>query len=165
MHGALWVNLKTEGEMQARAQRIARGAWLATVLLTVVVTSATFRIQPQVPAGFAARPWGWLLPAIAVFGIVCVWLALARRNERRAFLSSGLFVIGMLASAAFGIFPFVLPSNTDPSLGLTVYNTAAADFGLKIGLSWFLPGVALALAYQVYAYRHWAGKVRPEKIS
>jgi cytochrome bd-type quinol oxidase subunit 2 len=65
----------------------------------------------------------------------------------------------MLASVAFGVFPNVLPSNTTPELSLTIDNAAAAEHGLVIGLWWFIPGMALATAYSVLTYRHFAGKV------
>jgi cytochrome d ubiquinol oxidase subunit II len=65
----------------------------------------------------------------------------------------------MLTSAAYGVFPYVLPSNQEPALGLTVYNTAAAHYGLAIGLAWWIPGVMLATGYFVYIHRQFAGKV------
>jgi hypothetical protein len=60
---------------------------------------------------------------------------------------------------AFGVFPNVLPSNTTPALSLTIYNAAAAEHGLMIGLWWFILGMALATAYSVFTYRHFAGKI------
>jgi cytochrome bd-type quinol oxidase subunit 2 len=45
------------------------------------------------------------------------------------------FLIGMLTSAAFGIYPYVLPSILDPARGLTVSNAAAPESGLRIGSS------------------------------
>jgi cytochrome d ubiquinol oxidase subunit II len=69
----------------------------------------------------------------------------------------------MLTSAAFGVYPYVLPSNTDPRLGLTVGNAAAAHYGLKVGLAWFIPGILLAAGYFVYIYRSFAGKVSLEE--
>ena len=66
----------------------------------------------------------------------------------------------MLTSAAFGVFPYVLPSVASPDLGLTIYNAAAAVYGLKIGLAWWIPGMALAAGYSVFVYRRFAGKVR-----
>jgi cytochrome d ubiquinol oxidase subunit II len=53
----------------------------------------------------------------------------------------------------------VLPSSTDPALSLTVYNTAAARYGLGVGLIWFIPGMLLTTAYFIYTYRSFAGKV------
>jgi cytochrome bd ubiquinol oxidase subunit II len=65
----------------------------------------------------------------------------------------------MPASVAFGVFPNVLPSNTTPDLSLTIYNAAATDYGLMIALLWFIPGMALATAYSIFVYKHFAGKV------
>jgi len=65
-----------------------------------------------------------VFPLLAVAGLIGM-RAIDRRNAA-AFLCSSLFIVGMLTSAAFGLCPYVLPSNTDPRLGLTVYNAAAA---------------------------------------
>jgi cytochrome d ubiquinol oxidase subunit II len=83
----------------------------------------------------------------------------ARLNDKAAFLCSSLYLAGMLASVAFGVFPNVLPSNTAPDFSLTIYNAAAAEPSLMIALWWFIPGMALATAYSIFAYRHFAGKV------
>jgi cytochrome d ubiquinol oxidase subunit II len=58
------------------------------------------------------------------------------------------------------LYPYVLPSRTDPALGLTVTNAAAPAYGLQIGLAWWIPGVALAIVYVVFLYRRFGGKVR-----
>jgi cytochrome d ubiquinol oxidase subunit II len=83
----------------------------------------------------------------------------SRRKDLQAFLASGLYLVGLLTSAAFGVFPNVLLSNTAPDLSLTIHNAAAAEHGLIVGLWWFIPGMALAIGYSVLVYRHFAGKV------
>lgn len=160
LHGALWLNVKTEGALQQRAQGLARLTLAGVVLLLIVVTALTFQIQPQVQANFSAHPWGFVFPALAVAGLTSVWFLLMQRREMAAFLASCAFIAGMLTSAAFGIFPYVLPSNTNPSLGLTIYNTAAPEYGLRVGLAWWIPGMLLACAYTAYVYRSFSGKVR-----
>jgi cytochrome d ubiquinol oxidase subunit II len=97
---------------------------------------------------------------LAVVGLIGM-RALDRRSVA-PFLCSSLFIVGMLTSAAFGLYPCVLPSSLDPRLGLTVYNAAAAPYGLKVGLAWFIPGMLLATGYFVYTYRSFAGKVALE---
>ncbi|MEO8663148.1 MAG: cytochrome d ubiquinol oxidase subunit II [Bryobacteraceae bacterium] len=159
LHGALWVNLKTEGELQRRCQVMARIALGVVGGLMVVTTVVTFQIQPQILRSFSAQPWGFVFPALALGSAGAIAWFLARRQEMAAFLSSCAFLIGMLTSAAFGVFPYVLPSNTNPALGLTVYNAAAADYGLRVGLWWWIPGMLLVAAYHVYVYRTFAGKV------
>ena len=161
VHGALWVALKTEGELGQRARKVARVGWWALLPLTVAITWCSFAIQPRIGQSFAARPWGYVFPLLAIAGLA--GMRLLDRREVAPFLSSALFIVGMLTSAAFGLYPYVLPSNIDPQLGLTVYNAAAAPYGLKVGLAWFIPGMLLTTAYFVYTYRSFAGKVSQEE--
>ena len=51
-------------------------------------------------------------------------------------------------------------TSANPALGLDVANAAAAPYGLKVGLVWFIPGMLLVTAYFLYTYRNFAGKVR-----
>jgi cytochrome d ubiquinol oxidase subunit II len=162
-HGALWVALKTTGEVPLRARRVARAAWFAVLPLVALVTFLTLRIQPQVWANLSSYPWGFVFPALAVAGLFGVFLNRGEGKEMPAFLASSAYILGMLTSAAFGVYPYVLPSNMNPGLGLTVHNTAAAPYGLKVGLMWWIPGMILALGYFVFVYRHFAGKVRLEE--
>lgn len=68
----------------------------------------------------------------------------------------------MLASAAFSVYPYVLPAVTDPAYALTVANAAASPYGLRVGLAWWVPGMLLVTGYFVYTYRHFTGKVTLE---
>src|SRR5262245_47474492 len=69
-HGANYIAVKTLGELQARARRIARYAWMGTIALTVLGTVATFIVQPVARASFTTRPWGYLFPLIALAGLL-----------------------------------------------------------------------------------------------
>jgi cytochrome d ubiquinol oxidase subunit II len=156
-HGALWVVYKTEGDLNLRSKRAARRVWWAVAALTALVTAFSFKLQPQIWANFVAYPWGLVFPTLALAGLFGVRFF---KNEFKAFLASCAYIVGMLTSTAFGVFPYVLPSNTNQSYSLTIYNTAPADYGLKIGLAWWIPGMLLALGYTVFVYRKFAGKVR-----
>jgi cytochrome d ubiquinol oxidase subunit II len=107
-------------------------------------------------------PWGYAFPAVAVLGWAAVRLALARGRDREAFVASSAYLLGMVASAAFGIYPFVLPSNGDPTVGLTAREAAASPHALAVGLAWWIPGILFAALGQVLVYRVFRGKVRPE---
>src|SRR5271155_1080702 len=147
MHGALWLALKNDGEIRDRAQRIARRAWWAVALFTVLVTALSFRVQPHLAENFAKYPWGYIFPVLAIAGLIGVRLWDSQQAELMTFLASAIYICGMLTSAAFGVYPYVLPSNTDPSLSLTIYNAAAPEYGLSIGLRWWIPGMLLAAGY------------------
>jgi cytochrome d ubiquinol oxidase subunit II len=159
LHGSYWVALKTDGDLQDRSRKFASRVWWAVAAFTVIITIASFRLQPNILKEFSAHAWGYVFPLLALAGLAGMSFWSARTDDLWAFLSSCLYLIGMLTSAAFGLFPYLLPSIASPEGGLTVTNAAAAEYGLYIGLAWWTPGMALALLYSVFVYRHFKGKV------
>jgi cytochrome d ubiquinol oxidase subunit II len=159
LHGALWVALKTGDPVRGRARALAGRAWWGVGALTVVITCASFAIQPHLGQRFSAAPWGYVFPALTVGGWAGIRFSRAAHLELRAFGCSCVYLLGMLTSAAFGVFPDVLPASTGPSLSLTIHNAATDPYGLRVGLAWWIPGMILATGYTVFVYRHFAGKV------
>ena len=164
MHGGIWVQMKTSGEVGARAGKLAERAWWGVVTLTALVTALTFHIQPQVKENFGTWPVGIVFPMLAVAGIAGVLFELRKRDERKAFFASCAYLAGMLTSVVFGVYPMVLPAR-NPMYSLTVASAKAADYGLKIGLAWWIIGIILAVGYFTYVYRSFAGKVVVDKDS
>ena len=80
----------------------------------------------------------------------------------RAFACSCSFLIGLLLSAAFGLYPDVLPSLGTVGATLTVENAVAPVDGLHSGLIWFVPGLFLAFAYSAYVHWKFSGKILEE---
>jgi cytochrome d ubiquinol oxidase subunit II len=158
MHGALWVQLKTEHSVHDRSAKVASWTWWGVLIFTALLTTVTFRIQPQVLANFKTWPAGFLLPAIAVAGIAGVQFELRRGKELNAFLASCTYLLGMLTSVVFGVYPMVLPAR-NAAYSLTVSNAKAGAYGLKIGVIWWVIGMILATGYFVYVYKTFADKV------
>jgi cytochrome d ubiquinol oxidase subunit II len=163
MHGALWIAVKTDGSLQARARRIAGWAWPGVLGLTAIVTVWTFNVQPQLAENLARRPWGYAIPALAVASLAASGWLPRKRVDRAAFVASSTFLAAMIASAAFGIYPFVLPASGDPAFGLTAEGAAAPKHSLEVGLLWWIPGMVLAGVYAVFAYHRFRGKIRVEE--
>lgn len=162
-HGALWVAYKTTGDVQARALKAARAVWWGVLVFTVLLTIMTFFVQPQVPTRLMTAPWGLVFPALALLGLFLIPWFERWGAERNAFLASSAYLVGMMMSAAFGMYPYVLPSNVDLARGLDIYEAAAGAYGLLVGLAWFIPGMVLVTGYFVFTYRRLAGKVRVEQ--
>jgi|SRR5690242_8028005 len=162
VHGALWVALKTTGDLQERCQALARRLWFVLLPLVLLISLVSFQIQPLLSRSFAERPWGTVFPVISAAGLAGIIVFLKRRIETAAFLSSCVFVLGLLCSAAMGLYPNVLPSTGDAKLSLTVMNVSAAPYGLRIGLFWFLPALVLAIAYSAFVYRQFSGKIEAQ---
>ena len=161
-HGSLWLVKKTHGEVHRRAAATFRRAWWAVLVMTVAVTAASFAVQPKLAESFRERPWGVLFPLIALAGLAGMRWYAVRRAELHAFLASCAYLAGMLTATVFGLYPWVLPAGPDASLSLTVFDAATADYGLRVGLLWFVPGMLLVTGYFVFAYRSFAGKVSLE---
>ena len=118
-------------------------------------------MQPNVRAALIDRPWGGAFAAGALCAHVASRVLLTRGAARGAFWASCAYIVGMVWSAAFGIYPYALPAR-DPSLGLTVEAAAAAPYGLHVALWWWLPGMALATGYTIFVYRRLPHGITPD---
>ncbi len=163
VHGAHWVALKTEDELSVRGRNFARLLWILLVLLTPISLAATVYVRPQMLENYRNHPLGLLIPLVVVGSLVMMEVFRSRGRDRAAFLTSAVYIAGMLGGAAFGLYPNVLPASTDPSLGLTIDNTAAAEHGLRVGMAWWFVGILFVIGYFVFVYRTFRGKVTLEE--
>jgi cytochrome d ubiquinol oxidase subunit II len=93
-----------------------------------------------------------------VAGLAGVVFELRKHDERKAFFASCAFLLGMLTSVVFGVYPMVLPAR-NPIYSLTVEGAKAGAYGLKVGFIWWIVGMILAAGYFTFVYRSFAGKV------
>jgi cytochrome bd ubiquinol oxidase subunit II len=161
-HGALYIAVKSEADLNLRVRRIAMWAWPLQLILTIVGLVATIYIRPGVLDNYRQHPAGFVIPLVVFGSLGAMIYAMRKGQERTAFLGSAAYIVGMLVGAAFGLYPVVLPASTDPAHSLTIYNTAAGHHGLSVGLAWWTLGAILALAYFVLLFRMFRGKVRLE---
>jgi cytochrome bd ubiquinol oxidase subunit II len=160
-HGAAWVALKTEGEVQARARRFAGRLWFMSTALLAAVVVASFAVRPDFTRNFLMRPWLGILPLIAAAAVVLVPMYQARRDDRRAFAAGGVMIASTVASVAAGLFPLLLPASRGSAHpGLDIYNSAAATGSLRVALGVYLFGMTLIGVYMINIYRIWRGKVQ-----
>jgi cytochrome d ubiquinol oxidase subunit II len=149
-HGALWVAYRTHQPIENRALEAAKHLWVALTVLLPIVTLVSHYVRPGLFDNFGRYPIGVAFPILAIFGLT------ASRGNRK-FLGSCAFLLGMLLSVVFSVFPSILPGIGNP--GLTIHNSAAPLYGLQIGLVWWIPAFLLACAYAAFLYRRFAGKV------
>ena len=161
VHGSNFIALKTDGDLNARSRRISRFFTYATAALTVLATAFTFWVSPWMLSSFNERPYGYVLPLVAIAGLVGMILFNIRSDDRRAFLSSAAYIVGMLTSTVFGVYPKVLPA-VDPANSLTIHNASASQYGMAVGLVWWSISMVLAVVYFVVIYRLFRGKVSLE---
>ncbi|MEO5619437.1 MAG: cytochrome d ubiquinol oxidase subunit II, partial [Cypionkella sp.] len=116
-------------------------------------------------AAYGLRPWIVIAPLMGVFGaLLAVW-GLRAGREVVTLLASKLAIFGVISSVGLTMFPFILPSSTDPNSSLTVWGSSSSHLTLFILLvvsAIFLP---LILLYTSWVYRVLWGKVRAEDLS
>jgi cytochrome d ubiquinol oxidase subunit II len=165
LHGATWLSLKADGEIQARAHRIAGLLWWAVLALLAAMVAASFAVRPDFTANFTKWPVLLIVPLAALAGAAYLRVAWGRHNHRGAFLGSSTLIAGTLASAAAGLFPRLLPALPgSPHPGLDIYNASAPEGSMRIALGIYLFGMALVILYLVNIYRVWKGKSQPYHI-
>jgi cytochrome bd ubiquinol oxidase subunit II len=162
VHGALYIMVKTEHDLNRRARAVAMWLWPLQVVLTVIGLVATIDIRPAVLDNYKQHYTGFLIPVVVYTSLGVMIRAMRKRKEKTAFLASAMYIVSMLVGAAFALYPVVLPATTDPARNLTIYNTAAGHHGLTVGLAWWIPGAVLALGYFFFLFRMFKGKVRLE---
>jgi cytochrome d ubiquinol oxidase subunit II len=160
VHGSLYIATKTEADLNARARKVARVLWPVQVLLTGISLIATMYIRPGILANFFKWPVGFAIPLLVVASLLYLFVAVRRGNDRGAFLASCGYIVGMLIGAAFALYPTVLLASTDPSYSLTIENTATGAHGMAVAFVWWGIGMVFAIAYFVFVYRMFRGKVR-----
>jgi len=158
-HGAHWVALKTSRELNLRARMIASTLWPALVLLTLISLWASLSIRPELLGNYRRYLALFAIPLVVATSLAAMALYRKRANDKAAFLSSVVYLVFMLVGAGAALYPNLLVSTTDPALNITVHNAAAGPYALSIGLIFWSFGMALAVAYFVFIYRLFRGKV------
>lgn len=156
-HGALWLELKSEGALQAKACRTAYLLWpllFAMVLAFLALTghyTNTFERVAQHPAVYMAL-------VLAVVGLAGTRLVLCSCTLL-AWIFSALFIIGLTFFGVFGMYPGIILSSLDPAWSVTVANGASSPLTLKIMLIVTLCAVPVVILYQAWVYYTFAHKV------
>jgi cytochrome d ubiquinol oxidase subunit II len=158
-HGANYVAVKTEGNLNRRARRAASAAGLAMGILALAALFATLSVRPQMLDNYRSYPIGLLFPLAVAAGLAGMFYFQKRQNDKAAFLASGLYIAAMLGGTAFALYPYLLFASTDPGYSLTVYNSAAGSYALRVGLAWWIGGIVLVVAYFTYLFHTFRGKV------
>jgi cytochrome bd ubiquinol oxidase subunit II len=159
MHGALYLAMKTEADLEARCRTIASRLLIAVLLLTAISVPATVVARPNSLANYDAHPLNYLAPFGALAGLTVILLAIRKRAHLQAFLGSCAYLAAMLAGAAGGLFPVLLPAVGGHGRDITIANALAGEHTLHVGLVWWTFGTLLAIGYSVTVFWLFRGKV------
>ncbi len=190
MHGAAWLSVKADGAVKTRARALGSvaalvavagyalaGLWLAFGIDGYQIMGAFVTDGPSNPlhfevakggswlAAYGLRPWIAIAPALGVLGGLLAFLGLRAGREVSTLLASKLAIFGMISSVGLTMFPFLLPSSTDPRSSLTVWNASSSHLTLFIMLVATVIFLPLILAYTAWVYKVLWGKVTEANVT
>jgi cytochrome bd ubiquinol oxidase subunit II len=153
LHGAVFLKLKTTGEVRKRAQSLARPlGWVA------VVAVIGFVIWTRVIANGADIPGPVeILAVIAV--IAAARLAVAEGGDGWAFASSAIAMAATVGSIFIDLYPNVMISTTSAAYNLTVNNSASGSYSLKVMTIAAVIFFPLVLLYQGWSFHVFRARV------
>ncbi|MBI0327249.1 cytochrome d ubiquinol oxidase subunit II [Burkholderia plantarii] len=190
-HGAAFIRMKTDGVIAQRAGHALRLSALAAVVLFAVagaliassiggyhITQAApldtvaNPLMKQVAAGhglwlanYGTYPWMIAAPVIAFAGGLLAALLAGSRREKTAFVATGLMIVGVILTAGFSMFPFIMPSSLDPRSSLTVWDSTSSHLTLEVMLGAVIVFLPLVLLYTGWVYRVMRGKVTSQVLN
>ncbi len=159
MHGAIYIVMKTEGELHDMMRRWARRAIGVFSAFYATTTIVTIIFLPHMTANMKHHPWLFIVPVINVLAIANIFRELRRGRDLRAFLSSALSMAALMAIFGIGLFPNLVLSRPEVANSLTVFNSASSPKTLGIMLIMAAVGLPLVIAYTTVIYRVFRGKV------
>ncbi len=190
MHGAIYLQLRADGTVQKRAQKAAlvtgivcatafalAGAWIAYGIDGYIITSTqnvNLALNPlaktvEKSAGawlsnYHTYPWMTLAPIAGFAGITLSLFSARFKYERTAFLFSSIAIAGIILTAGFSMFPFIMPSSTNPVSSLTLWDAVSSKKTLGIMFIVTIIFLPLIMVYTSWVYRVLRGKVTVQSI-
>ncbi len=184
LHGNAYAAMKVGEPMAARARRLAQ---VAAVVYLAAFIAAGFWVHgmegfqlsgivdhggPSNPLGksviklsgawlanFHDWPWLWAAPAVAIAAAVAAHALLRARRAGAAFMASCLTQAGTILTAGFALFPFLLPSSSNPGHSLTVWDASSSERALLLMLGAVVVFLPVVLLYTGWVYRVLRGPI------
>jgi len=165
MHGAIYLVMKTEGELNEQVRSWVRPSIIFFIIMYLLTTLATLLYAPRMAEPFRENVWLFLAPIGSVLAIANVPREMHHGRELNAFLSSSLAIVLLLALFGIGMFPELIHASSDPALSMTAYNASSSPATLKTMLIMAGIGMPLVLGYTFHIYRVFRGKVKLDSMS
>ncbi len=165
LHGAIFLIMKTEGEMRERISRQIKKLIFIFISLYVITTIATFIYQSHLLVVFKNNIWLGIIPVATLLLVLNLPREIHFKREFKAFLSSSGTIALLISLVAIGLYPDLVYSNPNPQNSLNIYNSASSKSTLTIMLIIACIGAPLVMSYTIAVYWIFRGKVKLDKNS
>ncbi|MBX3379491.1 MAG: cytochrome d ubiquinol oxidase subunit II [Phycisphaeraceae bacterium] len=159
MHGAIYLNLKTEGELHRRVRRWMWASFFCFLAMYMVVTAYAVFTIPRATASFRHYPWAWVIVALNILAIANIPRSLYLGRPLRAFLTSACVIAAFTFLFGLALFPNLIVSSISPDHDLSIPKAASTEKTLGIMAIIAAMGIPFVLAYTAVIYWVFRGKV------
>lgn len=149
LHGAVYLGLRSEGEVSERARNVAAKLWLPVVVLLFVALGASYLFTDMyrklgVNPGF--------VPIVGGMALLSVIWFVRHKHDGWAFLMTALTIVTTVITIFLTLYPRVMISSLKPEWSLTIYNASSTPYTLTVMTIVAVIFVPIVLAYQAWTY-------------
>ena len=154
LQGCTWAAYKIEGDVAKRAQSLMNKIIIANALFFILAIALTIGLLPSI----VSNVFGW--GGAVVYSIALSFTYLANRDKQsyKAFIGSSISFVGLWIMAGAALYPNLVRATID-AYNLTIYNASSTLLTLKIMFIIALIGMPFVIAYTIYVYKVFKGKV------
>jgi cytochrome bd ubiquinol oxidase subunit II len=157
LHGAIFLSLKTTGDLQASARKFAMQLWLPVVVILLVFLGATY-LSTDMFSHLGVNPGP--VPFAGAAAILVAGYFIRRKRDGWAFTMTAVTIAAAIITFFMILFPRVMISSIDPAFSLTIYNASSSPYTLRVMTIVALVFVPVVLLYQGWTY--WVFRKRIE---
>lgn len=165
VHGAIYLTMKTEGKLFVQVSRLLRRSILLFAGMFIIVTIISIASFPHLTDKFISNPVLFIVPVLAFLSIANVPRLASKEKYLQAFIFSSLSISFLLILVAIELYPAIILNKAEAMNNLTIYNAASSEKALGIMLTITAIGFPLVIAYTVFVYRTFWGKVKLDEMS
>jgi len=190
MHGSIYLQIRTEGVIAERARRATRITGVLFILTFILAGIWImngingYHIVSMLPADAASTPLDktvekaagawlvnyhnhpllWLAPILGMAGALLAMVSSGAKKSIAAFIASSVMLAGVIFTAGIAMFPFIMPSSSDPRSSLTIWDSVSSHMTLQIMFWVVLIFLPIVLAYTSWVYSVLRGKITVETV-
>ena len=151
VHGALWLAIKSTGDLERRAGKTAAGLWWFLLAAAGLFLIATW-FETPLYQNYINIPILFIIPLITVLALVTTKLFIYTASWWKAWFSSCVTIVTATLFGVIGLYPNLFPSSLNPAYSLTISNSASSPLTLKIMLGLVVVFVPIVILYQAWGY-------------
>ncbi len=163
VHGALWLSVKTNGDLSRRASSVAGKSWYALLVVAVLFLIYT-AFATNLYANYLENPAWFVVPVTAVLALLGIKLFALKGGYLGSFYASCLTVLTVIFTGVTGLYPNLIPSSLDKNYSLTIFNSSSSPYTLKIMTVVALIFVPIVISYQIWVYRIFRQKLTVDEV-